>query len=320
MLYFYQFNKKATKKMYFKALRLQAFTASWSKWYLFLKFNRRHTTLIPKLQSWGYRSLYTNKRHFRQKENAKKMVLLHLFWILDVWKLAHPMAFKGISTSFPIRFECALSNSLDVYSSFQKWVTLYGLNKNKVLPYAVTSGWLQNKPDLWVTRPYHQYASWYLKNKKHYQHRRNNKRLWFLNTWYLENGSYHTLQNRLYCQVPSSFPLQYTRVLWMRLMQYPCLYNYQWLPMLRHLSLYSNRTPLPWDLTYNSQQTWMFDYKAVSLVVLLKALVKQRMQITEYILVKRWKDLLMGQDLMSRSFQIFIRTSVFFRRYLNNLA
>jgi len=64
----------------------------------------------------------------------------------------------------------------------------------------------------------------------------------------------------------------------------------------------------------------MFDYKAVSLVILLKALVKQRMQITEYILVKRWKDLLIGQNLISRSFQIFIRTSVFFRRYLNNLV
>ena len=89
------------------------------------------------------------------------------------------------------------------------------------------------------------------------------------------------------------------------------------LPLLKLLALYTNRTPLPWDLTYTSQQTWMFDYKAVGLVTLLKALVKQRTQITEYILVKRWKDLLTSQDSMSRSFQIFIRASIFFRQYLN---
>jgi hypothetical protein len=86
--------------------------------------------------------------------------------------------------------------------------------------------------------------------------------------------------------------------------------------MLRDLSQYAHRTKLPWSLLYTSKQAWTFDHQARGLSRLVKGLVSQRMQITEYILFKRWKDLLYQDDVFSRSFQIFIRNSIFFRQFL----
>jgi len=315
MPFFYDYSSKNLQKTYNKALSLSGFTASWSKWYFFVKYNSRHSALFPKLKSWSYRSLYTNKRHYLKKESSKKMVLMHLFWVLDIWKLSNPMHLKGLSTNFPIQFTCKFFDSLEVYSRLQNWSSFYGLNKDKALPYMVTKSWINYKPYLWMTRSYHYFNYWYLASKKQRLFRRADAKLWFINTWYIENGSYHKLQARFICQVPSTLPIAYTKVLWLRLMQYPCIYNYQWYGLLKHLSVYTNRTVLPWTLMYSSKQTWMFDYRAKGLVMLLKALVRQRTQITEYILVKRWKDLLTGQDAFSKSFQIFIRTSPFLRIY-----
>ena len=316
MVFFYRYKKIVKKKAYLKALRLQLFIASWSKWYLFVKFNYRHIHLTPILRSWSYRSLYTNKLHYNNRMSIKKGVFLHLFWILDVWKLVQPLYLKGISTTFPIRFECNIFQHLEVYSALQKWVYLYGSNKDKVVSYKVTKNWLKYKPNLWISRSYHYFATWNLKGKALKAYCRKDAKLWYLNRWYIENSIYHKLQVRLLCNVPSVFPTSFTKTLWLRLMRYPCLYNYQWFDILEQLSLYTNRTLLPWSLLYTSKQAWLFDNKIRGLGLVLKSLVNQRTQITEYILVKRWKDLLKNQDLLSRSFQIFIRNSVFFRKYL----
>lgn len=316
MPFFYKYKKLLKKKVYLKAIRLQLFMAGWSKWYLFLKFNRRQTAIIPQLRSWSYRSLYTNKLHYKNRIALKKAVMLHLFWILDIWKLAQPLKIKGISTTFPIRFECNFFQHLEVYSALQQWVYLYGMNKDKLLPYKVNAKWLQYKPTLWMSRSYHYFAIWYGKDKVIKAYRRNNAKLWYLHRWYIENSIFHKLQVRLFCNVPLAFPTNYTKALWLRLMRYPVLYNYQWLEMLQQLAYYTHRTPLPWPLLYTSKQAWLFDNKIRGLGLVLKSLVNQRTQITEYILVKRWKDLLKNKDVLSRSFQIFIRNSVFFRKYL----
>jgi hypothetical protein len=319
MSFFYNYRRKLIYKSYQKAVRLQIYMAGWSKWYFLLKFNRRNTYVLPKLQAWSYRSLYTNKQHYNNKTSSKKVILMHLFWVLDVWKLAQPLTLKGISTNFPISFECHFFNNLVVYSSLQNWLGL-ALNKDKLSSFLVTKKWLNYKPDLWMSRYYQYFVGWRLKDKKQRQFLRNNPTLWFINKWYIENSYYHKIQARFLCQVPTAFPINFTKTLWLRLMRYPTIYNYKWFPMLKQLSLYPYKMPLPWSLLYTSKQTWMFDYKARGLSLILKALVLQRTQITEYVLVKRWRDLLIAQDSLSRSFQIFIRTSIFFRQYLMTKA
>ena len=139
LFYFYRYNQKNIVKNYYKALRLQYFVTLWSRWFFFLKFSRRLNNSVPELQKWSYRSLYIHKRHFRQKTNSRKMVLLHLFWILDVLKLVHPFNLKGLATTYPIRFFVDLTDNLEVYVAFQKWIYLWGLNKDKILMYINTA-------------------------------------------------------------------------------------------------------------------------------------------------------------------------------------
>jgi len=304
MYSFYNYSLDSVKKKYTSVMFVKSFSELEAKWYFFAKFNYRHTTYTPKVVSWFMRSLYTKLRHFKQKHRIKKTIFMHLFWMLDIWKLAQPFNLKGISTTFPIRFEHQTSSFLEVYSCLQKWVNTYGLNKDKVFPYVVSKNWLQYKPTLWMTRPYFYFVQWCGKNKQAGIFRRGNKTLWYINRWYIENGYYHKMQARLLCQIPQKLPVNFTKVLWLRLLQYPCLYSYQWFPMLKHLSLYSNKTSLPWDLLYTSKQMWMFNPEARGLSLVFKALVTQQSQIVEYILIKRWQDLLTGSDNFSRAFQI----------------
>jgi len=304
MYSFYNYSLDSVKKKYTSVMFVKSFSELEAKWYFFAKFNYRHTTYTPKVVSWFMRSLYTKLRHFKQKHRIKKTIFMHLFWMLDIWKLAQPFNLKGISTTFPIRFEHQTSSFLEVYSCLQKWVNTYGLNKDKVFPYVVSKNWLQYKPTLWMTRPYFYFVQWCGKNKQAGIFRRGNKTLWYINRWYIENGYYHKMQARLLCQIPQKLPVNFTKVLWLRLLQYPSLYSYQWFPMLKHLSLYSNKTSLPWDLLYTSKQMWMFNPEARGLSLVFKALVTQQSQIVEYILIKRWQDLLTGSDNFSRAFQI----------------
>lgn len=302
-------------KTFQKSARLSFYLQSWAKWYLFVKFNCRQTNQVPQLVSWSRRSLYTHRLHFNHKKDIKKAVLMHLFWVLDLWQLNQPCLLKGISSNYPIRFETMNTGSLEVHGLYHNWLS-YLSNKEEVFSYKVTRRWLTTEPTLWLTRTYNDFVTWCPKTTTARVLRRGESKLWFITRWFLTNYTHHKLQFRFRCQIPTQFPLYYTRILWLRLMQYPCVYNMYWFPMLRDLSQYAHRTQLPWSLLYTSKQAWTFDHQARGLSRLVKGLVSQRMQITEYILFKRWKDLLSQDDVFSRSFQIFIRNSIFFRQFL----
>ena len=312
---FFRYPVLKFEKMFQKSARLTTFMQSWAKWYLIIKFNRR-TNQTPQLVSWSRRSLYTSHLHYNNKKDVKKSVMLHLFWVLDLWQLNQPMLLKGVSSTYPFRLETTNINSLEVHGLFQNWLG-YSINNDHVFSYKVTSRWLQYKPNLWMTRTYQYFAKWYPRSKKQREAYQKEPTLWFIYRWYLANQQYHKLQYRFRCQVPVELPNHYTRTLWLRLMQYPCVYNLQWFTVLRDLSQFTNRAVLPWPLLYTNKRAWTFDQQACGLARLVKGLVSQRMQITEYILVKRWKDLLVQDDVFSRSFQIFIRNSIFFRQFMN---
>jgi hypothetical protein len=301
-------------KAYLKAFRVVSFTLQWSKWYFLVKYNTNTKAVLPRLTAWYYRSLYTQRKHYVHKAKCKKMLFLHLFWTFDIWQLAQPMYLTGISNKYPLtmNYTC-FSDWLEIYSHLSKWQTHYSLNREKMHFNKVVPQWLHYKPQNWMSRPYTYFVTWRIKSTLHRALRRKKANLWFLSTWFLENSGYHKIQARFLCQGSVQFPTRYTKILWLRLLHYPCLYNYRWLKVLTYLSQSTNKDPLPWHLLYESKQVWMFDNRARCLAFLLKALVLFRVQITEYILVKRWQDLLLGDDALSQAFQIKIRALSYFQ-------
>lgn len=306
-MFFYYYNLNKTLIMYKQSQRLINFSKTWSLFFLNIKFQSKFNNQLPKISKWSYRSYYTNLLHFKQKKHIKKAIYIHLFWILDILKLAHPLNIQGFLKNYPFYFQYNMTDSLAVYSNLYQWVTYYGVNKNKLFYHLVNKNWLNYNPLLWMSRSYNYFNTWRLKNILHRKYRRKHKSLWSLNVWYIDNAKYHKLQARLFCKVPEIYPTYFTKVLWLRLLQYPCVYNKFWYPMLKHLSFYTKINKLSWSILYTHKQTWMFNYKAKGLSNILKALVTHQKQITEYSLINCWRNLLKDKDLFSLSFQNFVK-------------
>lgn len=314
MLFFYRYKKAYYKRMYKKAVRSIKYMENLGKWYFMLKYCRRNTALMPTIASWSWRSFYLNKRHVKNKELVKKSVLSHLFFVVDIWKLKQPIYLNAKAT-FPVEFSSIITKKdpLELYSMIHKWKYKYGLKSNRLYPYIITRRWAKYNSEDWMKRSYTQFNLWRTKHKKFFIKKQ--PLLNYLNKWFIEYKHYHSIQARLRCQVPVQFPNKYTRTLWLRLLQYPALYNYKWLYLLSELSKYGLKKSLPWNLVYEHRDTWTFDRKAKALEKLLTALTTHRMNITEYILIKHWRNLLKNSDPLSLKLQILIRKYALFIKF-----
>jgi len=194
---FYKYNRKAIYRSLRKGFILQDFMSLWSQSYFFLKFNANSKKLVPQLTASSYRSLYTNKLHFTNKALIKKLVMIHLFWILDIWKLAQPLKIKPVSSSFPMTFTGEVTGKLAVYESVQRFISLT-LNNSKVNAFVVSPAWLQYKPDQWMTTNYDNLVRWSATDKRNKKWLKSTRYLWFLNKWYLYNRDYHKVQTRFF--------------------------------------------------------------------------------------------------------------------------
>jgi hypothetical protein len=319
MLIFYKYRKHAMKCSFKKAQRYVQYLESYGKWYFVLKFCQRNTLLVPHVHSWHWRSLYVHKRHINDTTKVKKVVLLHLFWILDIWKLKHPLSVKGLTT-YPVAFYANISykNPLELYGTIHRWKYKFGLKKTRLFPYILTKVWKDYISEQWTTRSYLQFITWRKKNPYYYYKRFKEGPFYdCLNFWFLTNRYFHNVQGRLYCKT-SRNPHRYTKTLWLRLLQYPSVYDHRWFSLLKHLTRYKLREQLPWDLVYTSRDTWTFDPTARILERLLTCLIKQRLTITEYTLINEWKKLLKHKDKKNRLAQLLqvkLRTSSILMTY-----
>jgi len=313
MPFFFRYRKLPIKRSYKKALRSKNYMNSWAKWYFFIKYFRRTTVLFPTITSWKWRSLYVNSKHYKKKEMIKKSLMLHLFWVLDLWKLRHPLNLIANSRNFPVTFNYETTESLEVYRLLHNWTYKYGLNKDKAFPYIITNAWSKYRPEQWMSRSYSYFIYWRHKYKKNFI--KQSPLLTYLNRWFIDNRYYHRIQANFICKVPSNFPIKYTKTLWLRLFQYPCVYNYNWFSVLQQLSTYGLKNSLPWNILYQSKAVWTFDKKAVALENILTLMITQRLYITDYILFKYWRNLLREQDPLSKLLQIYIRSSPIFNMY-----
>lgn len=306
MLFFYRYKKAYYKRMYKKAVRSIKYMEKLGKWYLMLKYCKRNTSLMPTIASWSWRSFYLNKHHVKSKELVKKAVLFHLFFVVDIWKLKQPMNLHPKAT-FPVQFSSIITKKdpLELYSMIHKWKYKYGFKSNKLYPYIITRRWAKYNSEDWMKRTYTQFNLWRNRYKKGFMKKQ--PLLTYLNKWFIEYKHYHSIQGRLRCHVPMMYPNKYTRTLWLRLLQYPVVYNYKWLYLLSELSKYGFKKALPWFLMYQNKDTWTFDRKAKALEKLYFALTEKRFTITEYILIKHWRSLLKNDDDFSTKLQISLR-------------
>ncbi len=317
MLLFYKskLKKYGMKRSFKKAKRTMNYMESYGKWYFLTKFCQKKTLVVPTIHSWQWRSLYMNKKHTKNKELLKKTLLLHLFWIIDIWKVKHPLNLKGV-IAYPTTFLVSIPNSdpLELYGTIHRWKYRYDFKKNNLIPYNLNSRWDIYKSGQWLTRTYFTFMDWRKKKQEYYKSIYNAPLYDFFNFWFLKNRYNHLVQGRLYCKTYKN-PFRYSKVLWLRLLQYPMVYDYRWFSLLTYLARYKLNELLPWELVYQSRDMWTFDPTAKTLQRLLYALTKNRILITEHILVKQWRNLLISKDRLSSLVQVKIRTSPLFERH-----
>lgn len=315
MLLFYKYKKLGVKRSFKKAKRTLNYMETYAKWYYTMKFLNKQAKNIPYINGWGWRSLYLHKNHIKNKEIVGKALLLHLFWVMDIWRLKHPLSLKA-TVSFPVMIAANISakNPLALYGTIHRWKYKYGLKKHKLFPYIITPVWDQYKSEQWVSRSYFTFINWRKGDGLYYEKSKKSNLYQLLNFWFLTNRYFHNIQGRLYCKTFNK-PYRYTKVLWLRLFQYPSVYDYRWFPFVKHLARYKLKAELPWELVYQSKDTWTFDPTARILERLFHALIKYRITITEYTLIKQWKNLLTKKDPLSKLLQVKIRTSPLFLKY-----
>jgi hypothetical protein len=315
MLYFfYKYRKPVIQRSYNTTLRVNTYMNHWAKWYFVVKHLKRHTgSIMPSVTMWKWRSLYLNRKHHNRLGLLKKSLLIHLFWVLDVWKLKQPADLVGSSNQFPVTFRYNITNPLETQSLLYSWVNKYGLNKDRLFSHSVTPSWLKFKPEQWMSRDYTYFVYWRDQQKKNFI--RKNKVLSYLDRWFLDNRYYHSIQASFICKVPLTLPANFAKTLLMRVLRYPMLYNYSWFAVLKELTNYSFETSLPWSLLYKSKDVWTFDNRALGLEHILLSMLEQRLLITEYVIFKHWCNLLNENDPLSKMLQIYIRTSPIFSSF-----
>lgn len=313
MLYFfYKYRKPVIQRSYNNALRVNMYMAYWAKWYFIVKHLKRNTgSVMPSVTMWKWRSLYLKRRHHKRLTLLKKYLLMHLFFVLDLWKLKHPVELMANSRQYPVTFNYNINDPLETQSLLYNWVHKYGLNQDKLYPQAaVTPAWLDYKPQQWMSRDLIYFNYWRKPKRKTFIVK--NKMLSYLNRWFLDYRYCHSIQASFICKIPDTYPTNFVKTLYLRLMQYPILYDYYWYPILYELRHYSLEQSLPWSLLYKSKQVWSFHNRALGLENMLLSMVEYRVLITEYVIFKHWCNLLSENDPLSTTFQIYIRTSPIF--------
>jgi hypothetical protein len=313
MVLFYNYKKNAVKRSFKKAKRYMQYLESYGKWYFIVKFCQKNTLAVPSVNSWDWRSFYLQRTELRDRELGTRVMLLHLFWVFDVWQVKQPSNLSFITEYPPVVYNhISHQNPLELYSTLHRWKYKFALKKSRLYPYILSKVWKEYLSEQWTTRSYIHYMTWRKKTAFYNQCITNSQFYKCLNFWFLGHRYFHTIENRLYCKTYSN--PQYSRALWLRLVQYPSIYDKRWFSFLVYLSSYKLRADLPWDLIYKSRDMWTFDPTARLLQRLLNFLVKKRITITEYRLIMVWKNLLTRKDPLSRLVQIRLRTSSIVRR------
>ena len=277
MPFFYKYKPQLTNKNYKQAWRLQTYTQIWLRCYFLVKYNALRPCLGPLLTAWTLRSFYTQRLHCKARITAYKALYIHLWFILDVWRLGDHQHLSGYCQTYPIHFQVRLENTLQIYGKLTTLISRDLLNRNKIVSYKVTPSWVNYKPQASARAVYHYYNVWYSKCRRALKLRQKQPFLWWLNRWYLQNSPYHLVQSHIGCHLPTQLPPHWTHVSWLRLLRYPALYNYRWFSSLVFLSGYGWRESLPWEVLYQStEQKRLFDPLLRGTVRLIRSLISLR--------------------------------------------
>lgn len=281
---------KNVNKKYLIVLRKKHFVEQHYKSFMLWKLNLEKSSNVPSYKTWHWRSFYSRKKKF---EFQQKCFLVNLYLSLHFWKPTNDMFLRGFIHE-SVKGWGGSYNSIQKYYELEKMIQHNFIEKQQVSLTNIDSNWLTLKPRGWVR----------LNNNVVLSDK-------FIIDMNLENymlidNNQHGFQFKLFCNLPKIIHNRckikvsswYLKVLLLRGVKYPVLFDYSSLPLLTNLSYFSERQYLPWNSTLQPDGVWQIDPIALKMIDISKGLTDafKKGKITEYSIKQRWYDLLNNKD------------------------
>ena len=254
------------------------------------KLNLEKSSNVPCYKAWHWRSFYSRKKKF---EFQQKCFLVNLYLALFFWKPTSIMVLRGFIYESAMGWGGFYGN-IQKYYELDKIIQNNFIEKQQVSLTSIDSTWLNLKPRGWVRLNNNLILS--------DQFIINNN----LENYMLLDNQHHGFQFKLVCHLPKIINERckikvsswYLKVLLLRGIRYPALFDYSYLPLLTDLAFFSERQRLPWESTLQPDGVWQIDPNALKMISISKGLTKafKDGKITEYQIKKRWYDLLNYSD------------------------
>lgn len=286
------------KNQYVSALCLEHYSRRQIISYLLWKLNVEKITVIPSYKAWCWKSFYSRKK----KVELKQCFLLNLYFALNVWKPAAHLKIYGIYQESVYGWSINYTNNLEKHFILVNFFNLFYIEKNQSEILIFNKNWLIFKPRGWVSLPKRVF------NKLEFNN-------YHLENYLLVDGKYHGINWKLICNL---FPILkkrsniqlstwYLKVLLLRLYKFPIIYNYKQLKLLTNLACFSQTQQLPWQITSLAINKLGVRNTLISKILYIsKSLtnIYKFGNITEYLIKKRWIELLNDKDALCYLIQI----------------
>jgi hypothetical protein len=286
-------NSQLINKQYKNALRQSHFVERHYISFLLWKLNVEKVSVLPSYKTWCWRSFYSRKK---KSELKKRGFLLNLYLALDIWKPSKDIMLHGFINDAAKGWGLNYNDNLQKHMELNNMIKFNFVEKQKVSLTTITTDWLTLKPRNWIT----------VKNNIMLTDEFDDFQL---ENYMLLDSHNHGFQFKIICNLPTilnkrcniKMPSWYLKVLFLRGFKYPVIFHYKYIPLLANLSYFGQRQFLPWESTLEPDGVWQLDPIALKMIEIGKGLTEiyRRGEITEYLIKKRWLNLLNGTDKIS---------------------
>lgn len=281
------------KKQYAGALRQLYFVEQHHVSFLLWKLNVEKVSNLPSYKAWIWRSFYSRKK---KSEIRKYGFLINLYLAILTWQPFRPSYKTGFINEAAQGWGCNYFNKFDTHIAIYHFINNVVQNQNQISLTAVTKDWLILKPKAWVSLPTQFLHSFQFEDFQ-------------LENYILLDGPFYGFQYKIICNLPPVVNVKtnktispwYLKVLFLRGLKYPVLLNYKYISLINNLAYFGQRQYLPWNSTLQPDGVWQLDPVALKILEIGKDLttVYRSGEISEYLVKKRWKDLLNNSDKIS---------------------
>jgi hypothetical protein len=291
---------KQYKQVYINVLRQINYVEKNYISFLLWKLNVENIYILPKYNIWLWRSFYNRKK----KSKKRYGYLFNLIFAIDLWLPFKNYKIKGyINEKNLIQQGWALNNFDYFENNYYIYNILYHflVFKQKVTLNFVNLSWLKLKPKDWITL--NSDESVFDDDDDDFEYNRNIEYILIL------DKRNHKFQFKINCNLFNIINFRrniqispwFLKVLLLRGFKYPAIINYKQIKLINLLAYFGHKQVLPWDCTIADDGIWQIDPIALILIDISRDLTfsYRNDNITEYLIKKRWKDLLAINDTLS---------------------